>query len=122
MLDIIDQVALFCLANRPMKQITIAAVLLVAFSPTQINADLIGFYAFDDPANPLKDASSKGNNLTSVEVDPVYVEDEGFEGGAYEFDGNQRLISPVNLNPSVHLKVTFGAWVKTATLRRAYTR
>ncbi len=99
-----------------MKQITIAAVLLVAFSPTQINADLIGFYAFDDPANPLKDASSKGNNLTSVEVDPVYVEDEGFEGGAYEFDGKQRLISPVNLNPSVHSKVTFGAWVKTATL------
>ena len=99
-----------------MKQITITTVLLVAVSVTQLNADLIGFYAFDDPANPLKDASSKGNNLTSVEVDPVYVEDEGFEGGAYEFDGNQRVISPVNLNPSVHLKVTFGAWVKTATL------
>ena len=97
------------------KNITFVAM-FAAISIGQLNADLIGFYSFDDPENPFNDTSSKGNHLTSANADPEYIEDEGFEGGAYEFGGKQRLISPVNLNPSIHSKVTFGAWVKTATL------
>ena len=79
-------------------------------------AELIGFYPFDDAANPQADASSSGNDLTTGGTPPVYESDGGFSGGAYQFDGTGRLIVPININPGEKPQLTLGAWVKTDTL------
>lgn len=81
-----------------------------------LRSSLLGFYSFDDPENPLKDDSGNGADLTSVGTDPTYEPDTGFEGGNYVFAGGQHLISPVNVGPLERAVVTFGAWVKTASL------
>ncbi len=76
-------------------------------------ADLIGFYTFDDAAAPLADDSGKGNVLVSADADPTYVSDGGVDGGAFEFDGTQRLVIPLDVNPDTIAELTIGAWVKT---------
>lgn len=81
------------------------------------SAALIGFYSFDDAANPLKDDSGHGNNLTLITgAEPTLQPDGGFRDGAYEFNGAQRLIAPININPSARPILTMGAWVKTSVI------
>jgi hypothetical protein len=77
------------------------------------SAALIGFYTFDDPANPLRDESTRGNHLSLVAgAEPALRPDEGFRDGAYQFAGAQRLIAPININPAEKPALTMGAWVK----------
>lgn len=94
----------------PQKEFDISAIVSRGVS------GLIAFYPFDNPSNPGQDASLSGRDLRSVGADPVYGTTDGFEGGGYSFDGNQRLIAPVNINPGVLPEATVGAWVKTSTL------
>ena len=77
---------------------------------------LLGYYPFDDPADPTKDASGNGNDLDATLAEPTYSETGGFNAGAYEFDGQQRLVAPIDINPFEQPKLTMGAWVKTSNL------
>ena len=77
---------------------------------------LIGFYPFDDPENPLADASGAETELESVDKDPSFEADGGFTGGGFLFDGTQRLVAPLDINPDQIPELTMGAWVKTSTL------
>src|SRR6186713_453859 len=86
----------------------------LALSST-VQAALIGFYPFDGP-NPQDDASPLGRDLQSVAADPTHQPAGGLEGGAYYFDGTQRLIAPIDINPGTLPQITMGAWVKTASL------
>ncbi|MCB1097802.1 MAG: choice-of-anchor D domain-containing protein, partial [Verrucomicrobiae bacterium] len=76
---------------------------------------LLGFYTFDDSANPNADSSASGNDLEPGGAEPVYEANGGFEGGAYDFTG-ANLVIPINLNPTVVPELTVGAWVKTSAL------
>ncbi|MCB1095225.1 MAG: hypothetical protein KDN22_06560 [Verrucomicrobiae bacterium] len=96
--------------SDPVKDIDISAVVSRGLD------GLIAFYPFDNPADPGIDASGSGRHLRSVGADPAYDSVGGFEGGGYSFDGTQRLVAPVNINPGVLPEATIGAWVKTATL------
>ena len=78
-------------------------------------AGLCGFYPFDE-GDPLADQSGAGNHLTSAGADPVYDPSGGLEGGAYIYDGAQRLISPIDINPGSIPELTMGAWVKVSDL------
>ena len=75
---------------------------------------MIGFYPFDDPENPLEDASGTESELESVDADPGYEADGGFTGGGFIFDGTQRLVAPLDINPDQIPELTMGAWVKTS--------
>jgi len=82
-----------------------------------IRTSLIGFYPFDDAANPLADKSGHTNDLQTVEgTEPVHLPAGGVTGGAYDFDGGQHLIAPININFDVLPLLTMGAWVKTGSL------
>lgn len=91
---------------------SVALLLLVGSA----RAGLVGFYSFDDAANPLTDESGNGYDLQAGLADPEYAPQGGLEGGAYTFDGTQRLVAPININPFVLPTLTMGAWVKTASL------
>lgn len=97
-------------------RVGMALVFALACAPFQAQADLLGFYSFDDPSAPFADTSGQGNDLQSASVDPTYVDTGGIQGGAFFFDGTQRLISPIDIDASVYPELTMGAWVKTATL------
>lgn len=81
---------------------------------------LLGLYLFDNPADPLRDSSAASANLLdgfdAGAANPVYLAHSGFQGGAYSFSGQQRLLAPLNIDPSVFPQLTMGAWVKTASL------
>jgi hypothetical protein len=64
---------------------------LSAFVP--YSTALIAFYPFDDPANPLQDATGKGGDLiVPAGAAPTYQATDGVEGGSYAFNGAQRLV------------------------------
>lgn len=77
---------------------------------------LLGFYTFDDPANPLKDDSGNGRDLQPTDSPPNHLTEGGFEGGVYTFDGFQHLVAPINIGPSAQPLLTMGAWVRTDSL------
>lgn len=88
---------------------------LSAFVP--YSTPLIAFYPFDDPWNPLQDATGKGADLIApLGAAPTYQPAGGVEGGAYAFNGAQRLVSAVNINPARLPQLTMGAWVRTDSL------
>ncbi len=94
------------------RRLVVALDAFVPFANT-----VVAFYPFDDPVNPLRDVSGHGKNLTQVAgAVPTFDASGGFEGGTFHFSGTQRLISPVDINPTVLPKLTMGAWVKTASL------
>ncbi|NCF94364.1 MAG: choice-of-anchor D domain-containing protein [Verrucomicrobiaceae bacterium] len=100
-------------ATSRFAEIDISAVV-----PIQNPEDaLIGYYSFDDPSTPFNDDSESGNTLESADVDPTYASETGFqETGAFQFDGTQRLIAPIDINVSKIPELTMGAWVKTEDL------
>ena len=88
---------------------------LAVFVP--YSTPLIAFYPFDDPADPLHNANGKGMDLLApTGAVPSYQAAGGVEGGAYSFNGLQRLVAPININPDKLPQLTMGAWVKTSSL------
>lgn len=88
---------------------------LSAFVP--YTTPLIAFYSFNDPANPLQDVTGKGGDLiVPTGAAPTYQAAGGVEGGGYAFNGAQRLVSPVSINPTRFPQLTMGAWVRTDSL------
>jgi len=81
-----------------------------------LEAGLIGFYSFDDPADPYKDDSGNFYTLEGGYADPVYVPDGGVQGGAFLFNGTQRLVAPIDINTYALPALTMGAWVRTSSL------
>jgi len=80
---------------------------------------LVSYWTFDDPANTHAD-SVGGATLTDPgaagEV-ATWGVSTGFNGsGGFSFDGNDRLIAPVDVNTSVMPQMTWGAWVRTDSL------
>ena len=68
----------------------------------------------------MEDASGNGNTLKELEgFEPFFTEDinaeEDRESGAMEFFDN-RLIAPIDINPSEFPQLTMGAWVQTFNL------
>ncbi len=80
-------------------------------------AGLIGLYTFDDSGNPFNDSSGAANHIVdSAGTDPVYGSTIGFNGtGAYDYSVD-RLRVPIDVNPAVRPKMTWGAWVRTDTV------
>ncbi len=95
-----------------MRIILLLHLLLVA-----ARAELIAYFDFDNAANPYLDASGHGNNISgNAGTNPVWGATTGFNGsGAYDFSGD-RLIVPVDINPTALPRMTWGAWVRTDTL------
>ncbi len=90
---------------------------------TVLGTSLLAVYTFDDPANPLKDDSGQDRALQTVEgVEPSYEADGGVVGGAYFFDGSQRLVSPVNIRFDATPYVTMGAWVKPSLVDSGFRK
>src|SRR6266511_1191891 len=92
-----------------------AATVAFLLAVSEGRAALVGFYSFDDAALPLKDESGMGNDLQGGIADPTYITN-GFQGGAFSFDGSQRLVSPIDINATTLPALTMGAWVRTSTL------
>jgi hypothetical protein len=65
----------------------------------------------------LADSSGNNRDLTGTAgTNPVWGADSGFDGtGAYDFS-NDRLIAPIDVNPGVMNKMTWGGWVRTDDL------
>src|SRR6266511_2773404 len=95
-----------------------AATVAFLLAVSEGRAALVGFYSFDDAALPLKDESGMGNDLQGGIADPTYITN-GFQGGAFSFDGSQRLVSPIDINATTLPALTMGAWVRTSTLSPA---
>jgi hypothetical protein len=77
---------------------------------------LLGFYTFDDAANPLKDDSGNGRDLIATDTPGTHQPTGGFEGGMHLFDGGQHLVAPIDINPSAQPLLTMGAWVRTDSI------
>jgi len=92
-------------------------ILLLHLLLAAARADLIAYFDFDNAANPNLDASGQGNHISgNAGTNPVWGATTGFNGtGAYDFSGD-RLIVPVDINPTVLPRMTWGAWVRTDTL------
>lgn len=105
---------------RPGVVRTALAILVsLAWTTIPTHAGLIGFYSFDNSANPLRDESGHGNDLQPGAgnlTDPEYLAGGGVQGGAYSFNGEQHWVAPININPDVLPSLTLGAWVKTTSL------
>ncbi|MEM7385506.1 MAG: hypothetical protein AAF514_11225, partial [Verrucomicrobiota bacterium] len=101
-----------------MKTLLVVTALFTAVLLRPAQADLIGFYTFDDPANPLADDSGQDNHLAEPggEANPTFDEAGGIQGGAFTYDGADRLIAPININPEEEPELTVGAWVRTASV------
>jgi len=106
------------------KFIQIALIAAITIS-TSSASTLVGWFKFDDSANLGLDSSGKGNNGVVVDVNggiPTYAS-SGYTGGAAMFNGSSNgsssggLINiPINANPLVMPKMTWGIWVKPSVL------
>ena len=95
---------------------TTVATLFLIFTP-DVCAELLGFWSFDNEANPLVDESGNGNDLSvGNATDPVWGAATGFGAtGAYDYS-NDHLIAPIDINPGGLPQMTWGAWVRTDTI------
>ena len=84
---------------------------------TPARAALVGYYNFDNSANPFEDSSGAGNHITgSINTAPTWGSAFGYNGsGAHDYAGGG-LSAPVDVNPGVMPQMTWGAWVRTDTL------
>ena len=112
------RVSLFPGNRVPLRWLPILLVFLLASAGGWgARAGLVGFYSFDDPANPLADTSGRGRHLkVAAGSNPVWSATNGFGGsGTYDFS-NDRLIAPIDVNPAAMPRMTWGAWVRTDTI------
>ncbi|MEM9411750.1 MAG: LamG domain-containing protein, partial [Planctomycetota bacterium] len=101
---------------RSEKSTIAGFVSLFFLIPALCNADLIGFYPFEDGASDLSGQCNTGS------VQGAVVVNNGFEGNCYSFDGiDDYLTLPINVNPSVNPRITFGAWINTNVADRRQT-
>ena len=84
---------------------------------TPARAALVGYYNFDNSANPFEDSSGNANHITgSIGTAPTWGSAVGYNGsGAHDYAGGG-LSAPVNVNAGVMPQMTWGAWVRTDTL------
>ncbi len=86
------------------------ALVLGAALSAQAGAGLIGYYTFEGNAN---DVSGNGNNGVLSTPAPT-ITANGYQGSAYQFGtggANTFITVPIDINPDVLPRVTFGAWV-----------
>ncbi len=86
------------------------ALVLGAALSAHAGAGLIGYYTFEGNAN---DVSGNGNNGVLSTPAPT-ITANGYQGSAYQFGtgGADTFITvPIDINPGVLPRVTFGAWV-----------
>jgi hypothetical protein len=98
--------------NRELARLVYAgAVATALFAASSIaNAALIGYYTFEGNAN---DVSGNGNHGVLSATAPT-ITASGYQGSAYQFGAggsNTFITVPININPAVLPRVTFGAWV-----------
>ena len=93
---------------------TLALAAAMCFATTA-HAGLLGFYSFD--AGTAVDLSGNGNHgtLGGGVAAPTFTA-SGFEGGAFNFDGNDFIDLPININFSNLPNLTMGAWVNADLL------
>jgi hypothetical protein len=101
------------------------SLLLLAISSFSAQAQLTGWYKFDNSLNLGFDSSGNGNNAQVVNINggaPTYSA-SGYDGGAAIFNGSSNGVSsggllsiPINVNPSVVPNMTWGVWVKPSAL------
>jgi hypothetical protein len=99
-----------------MKKIFPVLVILVMTS-LSAQAELIGWYTFDDPNNLAKDSSGFGKNGTILDNGnaPTFANGAGLNGGgAAQFNGGGIISIPFNTGPSLFPDLTWGAWIKPA--------
>lgn len=104
-------------ASRVARLLQVASAAIPILTGAVSRAGLVCYFDFDNAANPYLDASGNGRNITGNEgTNPVWGATTGFNSsGAFDFSGD-RLRVPVDVNPSVLPKMTWGAWVRTDTL------
>jgi hypothetical protein len=73
-------------------------------------ANLLAFYDFEDTSgNIARDQSGNNRNGT---IQAATLEPNGFNGGAFRFNGNGHVVAPIDINPTVRPRFTMGAWVR----------
>ena len=93
---------------------------VVPLDPNNLTQALIGYWSFDDPDDPTKDDSGKGNDLEMDGADPEHGDNTGFDGtGGFEFFGGEHLIAPIDVSTGAEPIMTWGAWVKPTDLNPA---
>src|SRR4026207_95184 len=106
--------SLFLKSYRVIRFVRAFAVIAAGWVgfPNSARADLVAYFDFDNAANPYLDASGNGRHITgNAGTNPVWGAATGFNNtGAYDFSGD-RLIVPVNINPTALPRMTWGAWV-----------
>src|SRR5262245_2491756 len=90
-----------------MKPRALIFTLMLATLP--VHAGLIGLYRFEGNAN---DSSGNGNNGIVL---GAALTGAGFSGGAYDFDGDDTILLPIDISSATLSRVTIGAWVKTSS-------
>ena len=84
--------------------------------PSLYPGHLIGFFPFDvssedySPSGDVNGFGHHGQNSGAV------LSNVGHEKFAYYFDGTAFVDIPLDINPSVHPKLSFGGWVNVAEL------
>jgi hypothetical protein len=104
---------------------TSLSLLLLAVSSFSAQAQLTGWYKFDNSSNLGLDSSGLGNNAQVIDVNggaPTYSA-SGYDGGAAMFNGSSNgssfgglLSIPINVNPIVVPNMTWGVWVQPSAL------
>lgn len=73
------------------------------------DAAVIGLYEFNDANNLGRDTSGRGNHATSIGASYTST---GYQDGATSLDGSSYLRVPIDINPGVMPRMTWGAWVR----------
>lgn len=101
------------------------SLLVLAVCSFSAQAQLTGWYKFDNSSNLGLDSSGLGNNAQVIDVNggaPTYSA-SGYDGGAAMFNGSSNgssfgglLSIPINVNPITVPNMTWGVWVKPSDL------
>jgi hypothetical protein len=82
-----------------------------AGGPADTLENLIAFYDFDENVGGQA-IDSSGNGLDG-QISNASVEANGFDGGAFRFNGSAHVVAPIDINPAALPRFTMGAWVNS---------